>query len=153
MAKAASESIFLEGKKEDCLNSFSALPKEHMGYDIHITRKAQWADSEGPIISLDEWKALVMQDAEMRLDGFAEATTTQGEKIRIESEGLSVWTAYSGHGYGGNMAWFSYNKTGNITVKNPDKEIRIKIHQIALKLGAIVQGDEDEIYNAKGDAT
>ncbi len=121
-----------------------------MGYDIHITRKALWFEDDGPAIGFDEWKNLVLSDPEMRLDGFAEALTTQGAKVRIESEGMSVWTAYSKHGRGGNMACFDL-KAGNIDVKNPDKEILTKMHQIALKLDAKVQGDEGEFYDAKGD--
>jgi hypothetical protein len=62
-----------------------------MGYDIHITRRSDWSDKAGPAITLEEWKKLVASDSEMRLDGFAEASTSDGKKIRIEREGLSVW--------------------------------------------------------------
>jgi hypothetical protein len=85
-----------------------------MGYDLHITRKACWVDDDGPTITLDEWKALVMSDPEMSLDGF------------------------------------HVGVAGDIVVKNPDKEIRVKMYQIAQKLGAKVQGDERELYDIKG---
>ncbi|XZF15906.1 hypothetical protein ACTHGU_07195 [Chitinophagaceae bacterium MMS25-I14] len=86
----------------------------------------------------------------MRLDNYAEATTTAGEFIRTESEGLSVWTMYSGDGLNGNHAWFDYDH-GNITVKNPDNEIITKMLTIAAKLNAKVQGDDCEVYELTSD--
>ncbi|HMR81749.1 MAG TPA: hypothetical protein PKE30_01405 [Niabella sp.] len=118
-----------------------------MGYDIHITRQENWFDEdESKKISLDEWKDFLLNDAEMRLANFAEATAT----IRVESDGLAVWTKYSGNGLDGNLAWFDYNK-GNIICKNPDNEIINKILIIAKQLDAKVQGDEGELYELTDD--
>lgn len=47
------------------------------------------------------------------------------------------------------MAWFTHSKD-RITVKNPDEEILVKMHQIALALSAKVQGDDGEEYGADG---
>ena len=117
-----------------------------MGYDIHITRQENWFDEDdNRNISIDEWKALVTSDPEMRLDNFAEVTTPPGDTLRVENDGLSVWTKYSGDGLKGNHAWFDYRK-GTIVVKNPDDEILNKMLDIANKLKAKVQGDESEIY-------
>ena len=116
-----------------------------MGYDVHITRKEDWFDEDGPDISLSEWKEYVQSDQEMRLDNFAETQTSSGSTLRIENEGLAVWTAYSGHGQNGNMAWFDY-RNGNVTVKNPDEEILDKMVDISGVLSAKVQGDEGELY-------
>ncbi len=119
-----------------------------MGYEVHITRKKEWSDEDGPTISLDEWKAFVGSDPEMCLDGFAEAQV-DGGTLRVESEGLAVWTAYSEHGKNGNMAWFNFFE-GDVSVKNPDPEILQKMWVIAEKLGAKVQGDEGEVYDSSG---
>jgi len=119
-----------------------------MGYDFHITRKSEWFDEEGDEITLDEWREFVNSSPDMRLDGFAEAKTPGGT-LRVESEGLSVWTGYSGHEKDGNMAWFDYFK-GNIKVKNPDDEIIKKMYQIAQALNAKVQGEECEVYGEDG---
>jgi hypothetical protein len=116
-----------------------------MGYELHITRRANWFDDDGPSIDLDEWLLFLRSDPEMRLDGYAEATTTAGETIRYESRGLAVWTAYSGHGRDGNMAWFDW-RSGVLSVKNPDDEIVGKMCKIAQSLDARVQGDEGEEY-------
>lgn len=121
-----------------------------MGYDVHITRRDNWVDENDPrVISLEEWKDLVANDPEMRLDNFAEATTAKGESIYVESDGLSVWTKYSGDGLDGGHAWFDYDN-GEIVVKNPDDEILVKMIEIAGKLNAKVQGDEGEIYELSG---
>jgi hypothetical protein len=119
-----------------------------MGYDIHITRKENWFDEE-PKISLDEWRAVVESDREMRLDGYAEAKVGSGAVLRVTSEGLAVWTAYSGHGANGNMAWFDF-RGGDVVVKNPDAEILGKMWELAQKLGARLQGDDCEVYGADG---
>lgn len=120
-----------------------------MGYDIHITRKEDWADESGLEIGLDEWLRYVASDATMRLDGFAEAGTPDGTVLRIESPGRAVWVNYSGHGVGGNMAWFDHYKD-RVIVKNPDDEILVKMHEVAQALAAKVQGDVGEEYDAGG---
>jgi hypothetical protein len=116
-----------------------------MGYDFHITRAADWTQSKSQPILLDEWQAFVASQPDFRLDGFAEASSSQGKTIRYENEGLAVWTGYSGHEPEGNMAWFDYRK-GRIVVKNADEEIREKMKEIASFFGARVIGDEGEEY-------
>lgn len=119
-----------------------------MGYDIHITRQENWFDEDAnKKISLDEWKSFLVNDPEMRLDNFAEAVTTSGDQIRIESDGLAVWTKYSGNDLDGNFAWFDYSN-GNIVCKNPDDEIIKKMLDIAQRLNAKVQGAEGELYES-----
>lgn len=120
-----------------------------MGYELHITRKPDWS-GDGPEITLDEWVAVVRSDPEMRLDAFAAAETRDThELVRIEDPSLAVWTAYSGHGRDGNMAWF-YLSHGNVVAKNPDEEIRRKMALLANRLGARVQGDDGEFYDERG---
>ncbi|MBD8528309.1 hypothetical protein [Pseudomarimonas arenosa] len=121
-----------------------------MGYDMHITRKPQWFDDDGPEISLDEWKAYLFGESQFASDGSAEVRSLSGAVLRLESEGLAAWCGYSAHEPGGNMAWFLYTK-GNLVVKNPDEETRRKMYQVAVALGARVQGDEGEFYGADGE--
>jgi hypothetical protein len=115
-----------------------------MGYDVHITRIDDWTKAESKPIRLEEWIAVVRDDPEMHLDGFAEAETPGG-LLRYESKGLAVWTAYSGHQVDGNKAWFDHRR-GAVIVKNPDEEILRKMKEIAKKLKAKVIGDEGEEY-------
>lgn len=119
-----------------------------MEYEVHITRRAEWFDDDGPSISLEEWLDYVSSDPEMRHDGYAEAETPSGT-LRTEEEGIAVWVAYPRHGKDGNAAWFSHFRD-RISVKNPDQSILVKMHDIAAKLDARVQGDEGEEYGPDG---
>ena len=121
-----------------------------MGYDLHITRKENWFGA-GPSISLQDWLAYMADDPELRHDGFAEITAGNGMVVRIESEGLCVWTAYSGSERGNDVCWLAWSDDGNIDTKNPDPEIRRKMWSIARRLGARVQGDEGEFYGPDGE--
>jgi hypothetical protein len=122
-----------------------------MGYDLHITRQENYYDDNDAYkIQLDEWKELVANDPDMQLDGFADAPLKNSGTLRLESEGLAVWTKYSGDGMSGNHAWFLYDE-GNIVVKNPDEEIIGKMLEIAERLNAKVQGDDDEVYKRAED--
>ena len=120
-----------------------------MGYEVHITRKDDWSAEEGREITLEEWKSLIEQDPEMRLDDYAEAEIPGEGVLRVENEGLAVWRRWSKNGKDGGMAWFGYFG-GNISVKNPDREILQKMWQISESLGAKVQGDDGEIYDSEG---
>jgi hypothetical protein len=120
-----------------------------MGYDVYITRRGNWFDESEAKIGIDEWKALVLSDPDMRLDGYASAVVGNGNVLRIDSEGLTVCTAYVGSGVEGSMAWFDLRQ-GNVVVKNPDGAILGKMWHLARKLDAKVQGDECEIYGSDG---
>lgn len=121
-----------------------------MGYDLHITRRKDWFEEDGPEISLAEWRDYVAQDPELRLDNQAEATTPAGETIRYENEGLAVWTGTTAGGAPEGGVWFDFRR-GNIVVKNPENDAVIKMHAIAQALGGRVQGDEGEDYGPDGE--
>jgi hypothetical protein len=120
-----------------------------MGYDVHITRKNNWFERDGATITLEEWNNYVTSDPEMSLEGFAEATTPDGSVVKLESPGLSLWTAYSGQEKNSSMAWFHHFED-RVSVKNPDEEILIKMYSIASLLNAKVQGDDSEVYDSNG---
>ncbi len=46
---------------------------------------------------------------------------------------------------------FYSDSSGNIVAKNPEKSVRAKMHRMAKRLGAKVQGDDGELYDAAGD--
>lgn len=122
-----------------------------MGYEVHITRKADWFDEEGAVITLDEWLEYVASDPDMRADGYAEARMPNGTVLRTEDPGIAVWTAWSRHNEGGGMAWFCYRED-HISFKSVDTEVLKKMYQIAETLGARVQGDDGETYDANGES-
>ena len=113
-----------------------------MGYDVHITRKVEWSDDDGPEITLDEWLAVVAADPELRHDGFAETTTPDGEVLRVEASGLTVWTAHPDD----RTVWFRWFED-HVSATFPDPPTLVKMAQLATTLDANVQGDEGERYN------
>lgn len=113
-----------------------------MGYEVHITRKVEWSDENGPRISENEWKAYVASDSELVITGAAEQANPNGETIRIAQPLLTEWRRHSSR----SPVWFSYFE-GNLSVKNPDEECLAKMRQIAAKLLARVQGDDGEFYD------
>lgn len=116
-----------------------------MGYDVHITRARHWLDSEKRPIPLRTWLAYIEQDPEMELEDVAIGRVEGKPVLAYQNKGLAVWVAYSGHDPEGNKAWFDW-RNGKIVVKNPDEEILGKMKQIASHLGAVVIGDDGELY-------
>jgi hypothetical protein len=124
-----------------------------------MTRRHHGSDEQGPAIELTEWLAIVEQDPELRLDGYADAPLPNGDVFRAIDPSFAVWLAYSKHQHSkhqhskyqsrGNQAWI-HHWEGNVIVKNPDQEIRCKLWQLAQPLSARVQGDEDEFYGPDG---
>lgn len=115
-----------------------------MGYDLHITRKPDWSDEDGPEISFQEWADLVEADPDLRLDGVAEATFPQGTVLRYVNPGVAVWTAHP-RGEENGLAWIIH-EGGEISVKTPDEAFIAKMVEIAGRLDARVQGDDGEYY-------
>lgn len=84
-----------------------------MGYDVHITRRKSWTDTDGPEISEQEWLAHVADDPELA-----------------------------------SLFW----NCGNIDAKNPERPLVRRMVSAAAALGATVQGDDGESYDAAGDS-
>jgi hypothetical protein len=104
-----------------------------MGYDLHITRRVHWS-SEGDDITSDEWLSIVATDPELRL---------QPENGPFFATWSGISTLIS--------PWLNWSN-GQISTKNPDDALINKMVAIARKLGAVVQGDDGELYNSAQDA-
>jgi hypothetical protein len=105
-----------------------------MGYDLHITRAPEWSESDQHPITADEWLAVVAADPELSLRPGHEPY-------------FAEWSGPCSHPGG---SWFSWDE-GQIYTKNPDRRILAKMLQIAGRLGARVQGDDGELYDAPED--
>jgi hypothetical protein len=105
--------------------------EDAMGYDLHITRKAQWSDEDGPMIGQDEWLRIIETDPELMLDRETHCSIGEGDVV------YASWK-----GEPGALGWFE----GEIGAKNPDKALVLKMVGIAERLGAKVQGDDGEEY-------
>ena len=106
-----------------------------MGYDLHITRKTDWSDADGPVITEAEWRATIEADPELRLDTESRCTMADGEYV------FAAWS-----GEPGVLGYYA----GEISTKNPEKPLISKMVRIARTLGAQVQGDDGETYRENG---
>ena len=115
-----------------------------MGYELYITRQDNWwEDDAAKQITEAEWEQFVSNHEQMQLLDFAEAHSSTGEIIRIESPLLAAWQHPINNE--NETVWFSY-QNGKISVKSPDDTISQKMLEIAKLLNARVQGDDGEWY-------
>jgi hypothetical protein len=121
-------------------------PRETIvGYDVHITRRANWWDDDEEVITAAEWAAVVAADPDLEMVGDAEARTPDGAVLRYDSPTLAAMITHPRRDQHG--AWLDLWR-GNVVVKNPDEVLLAKMRDIAGALGARVQGDEGEYYDS-----
>ena len=103
-----------------------------MGNDYHITRAADWADSDAQPITAAEWLNLVKSDDTLTITG-------------IQGAYFAVWHGDSRH----EEPWLDW-ENGRIFTKNADAPLLEKMVALARQLNARVQGDDGEIYLGDG---
>jgi len=117
-----------------------------MAYEIYITKKENWFDSDASMdISIEEWSSFVKNDPEMRLDNFSEVGLESGEIFRYDNPGAAVWINPKAREGEDKIIQFDF-LSGNISVSSPGEAVIEKMKHIAFKLGAKVQGEEGELY-------
>ncbi|MEL6233119.1 MAG: hypothetical protein AAFR46_01805 [Pseudomonadota bacterium] len=102
-----------------------------MGYELHITRRADWCD-EGDDITRAEWRALAAADPDLRLSDEADPMLMADFQT---ADG--PWP----------FVWFE----GRIDVKSPPPAVIRKMHALALAFDARLQGDDGELYGLDGE--
>ncbi len=120
-----------------------------MGYDIRISRNQDWWDDTGGGIALEEWETYAQDDPAIRFERVVEATLPDGSTLRHEGEGLAVWFAHVAPSEDGNEVPLHY-WNGSIVAKNPEPDARRTMYRIAADLGALVVGEEGELYDRDG---
>ncbi|MBN1442715.1 MAG: hypothetical protein JXA90_08400 [Planctomycetes bacterium] len=106
-----------------------------MGYDIHITRASEWRENEGAEIRAEEWLAVIDADAQLSPDP-------------ANGPYSALWTAHPEEKKDAWLDWYA----GNVYTTNPDRHLVNKMLEIAARLEARVQGDENELYESGGDS-
>ena len=99
-----------------------------MGYELHITRANDWADSARAPIRAEEWLDLVRLDSEFELDPSNGPYFARWRNAASIQEGWLDWS------------------DGQIHTKAPDSSLLRKMVAIASALGAVVLGDDGERY-------
>ena len=98
------------------------------GYDLHLTRKAHWADERGPKVTLAEWRAYVKGDKQIVRD----ANNSENDFL------VTV---------GGEVFPLCFEPSlGELRTKNPSPVALKKLIEISKKLKVKVQGDDGEFY-------
>lgn len=120
-----------------------------MGYDVHITRKDDWSDTQGETISREEWLDYVESDKSLGLKGQAVVSNQQGQEFSIQDETLTVWRDWPNRVDGKTEA-LMWHSAGNVMATNADDAMLQKMFLIADALGGKLQGDDGEIYNSVG---
>lgn len=101
------------------------------GYDLHITRKNNWADKGGAKITFAEWRSYVQQDKEIQNDS---QNSENAFIVSVDGEMFAIW----------------YDpRLGELSTKNPSDAAIEKLKRIATQLKARVQGDDGELYPEK----
>ena len=108
-------------------------PPESMGYDLHITRAANWGENHGLEISAEEWLAIVSEDPELRPD-------------LSNGPFAAAWNSPDSEQVG----WFDWYE-GTVFTTDPDGPIVGKMVSLARLLAGKVQGDDGEAYESQKD--
>ena len=123
-----------------------------MGYEVFITRTPFGLEEKQPAITLEEWLDYVEQDAELRHDEAAEIVTPDGTKMRMQGEGICVWTGWSMHDDSAGRRVYLDFRRGRIFFNGVNEIVFKKMFSIAEALCAVVQGDAGELYGPDGKA-
>jgi hypothetical protein len=108
-----------------------------VGYDLHITRRAEWSDpGSGPPITREEFERVVRGDTRFRLDeGLGPDCAVPVKRTRGGADASS-------------LCWHD----GEITTKNPPRSLIRLAVEIAASLNARVIGVDGEEYGEDGRA-
>jgi len=98
------------------------------GYDVHLTRKAHWADDHGPKVTLSEWRAYVKGDKQIARDAH---NSENDFVVTVGAESFPLWFEPS---------------IGELRTTDPSPVALKKLIEIARKLNVKVQGDDGEFY-------
>ena len=121
-----------------------------MSYDIHITRKEDWSDSEGPEITRNEWISYMNIDKSIVLDQDRSAEVDPRVASGAKDPTHARWVEWPGRDAGAKEAWM-WLENGNVMASDADAAFRQKLFLIADSLGAKLMGDKGEIYNSIGE--
>lgn len=106
-----------------------------MGYDLHITRKQDWSQEEGPTISREEVVAYFDS-----IDDFQVAS-----EYSNDGEMMFAWMGSPERG------WVMHiDDEGELLSKNPSEDLVRRLWLIAQDLGAQLHGDDGELYRQDG---
>ncbi|WP_299650609.1 hypothetical protein [uncultured Tateyamaria sp.] len=108
-----------------------------MGWSLHITRRAFWADDDDAIISLDEWCDCAEADPDL-------IARSKNVDVKGQMEGTFGYVTSQGD------EWPLQWSEGNVLVDRPPDDLIAKMSFIAAKLDAVVMDDDGGRYDSEG---
>lgn len=110
-----------------------------MGYELHIHRKDNWFDEKSSKpVSYEEWKAVAKADEELIIVG------SYGDR-RVDFE-IPIYGWPKPDGEAVSFIWL----IDEVSVSFSGDAAIVKAFELSQKLGAKLQGDENEVYRADG---
>lgn len=121
-----------------------------MSYRLYVTRRKNWSDSDGPVITHTEWMSYIQMDKSLRLDVELSRDSDPVVAAREKEPTHAVWkeTDDKSDPTIGGVFWLD---DGNIMSDDPKLAARIKLFLIADGLQATLQGQKGEIYGPFGE--
>ena len=105
--------------------------------EVHISRRVNWWELDGGQISAAEFKAAVAADAELVMVAVPDVW-------RWEPRWIAELATGAGSEPRENLVW----RAGRIVARHPSAALIAKMCELAKALGARVQGDDGEYYDA-----
>ncbi len=112
-----------------------------MGYDLHVVRTRGWLDALREPITAADVDALIARDAEYAWSTSEWFDSREGETGQVRRHYGLEWR-------GETIAWLD---RGELTLKSPDEAQVFQLIRLAEALGAMVVGDDDELYRMEMD--
>jgi hypothetical protein len=106
-----------------------------VGYEVHISRRENWFDDEGPGITAAEFEAAVNQSPDLVLVPFPDGW--QGSRAPV-----AELASDTQHHQESGLYW----QAGNIRSKNPSNLVIDAMCALARALNARVQDEDGELY-------
>lgn len=104
-----------------------------MSYQVYVTRGKFWAENDGCEIPASEWLQIVEADDDLR-------PNEQNGPYFAEFIGSE----------GNNDQWIDWAE-GNLFTGYPDRPLQNALLRLATELGAVIQGEDGEIYRVVDD--
>lgn len=121
-----------------------------MGYDLYITRKQDWSDTDGHDITLDDWMGVIAVDRSLQVDPQRAAAVDPRVASGAKEPSHAVWLDWPERRAGTDEAWI-WLERGNLVATDPDQRVRQKMFLIAVQLDARLMGEDGEVYDSIGE--
>jgi hypothetical protein len=107
-----------------------------MPWGVYVTRAEDWSMNEGSRITPEEWMAVVHGDPELHV--VANTGPYIAEWLPDNAKLLPDPSMPDG--------WYFQWDEGNIYAQRPSDAVIVKLEGLAAKLGAVVQGEDGEVF-------